>query len=124
MAGETTGTGKGKRYGFPNDGKYWEGKKDVPYFSEDCNNQNDAYRETNAWGETSRNEWEMPRGKGKQNDPYRNTNDWGETSRNEWEMLKGKGKGQGMKGDQMLKTDPAGEIYEKSTWAIKHPKGQ
>ena len=34
-------------------------------------------------------------------------------------MPKGKGKGQGMKGDQMLKTDTAGEIYEKSTWAIK-----
>ena len=104
--------------------KYLGGKKDVLYFSEDCNNQNDPYRETNACGGTSRNEWEMPRGKGKQNDPYRNTNDWGETSRNEWEMLKGKGKGQGTKGDQMLKTDPAVEIYEKSTRSIKHPKGQ
>ena len=30
--------------------KYREGKKDVPCFSEDCNNQNDPYRETNAWG--------------------------------------------------------------------------
>merc|ERR1712112_441279 len=75
------------------------GKKDVPYFSENCNNQNDPYRETN--------------------DPYRNMNEWEETSRNEWEMPKSKGKGQEMKGDQMFKTDPAEEIYEKSTRSIK-----
>ena len=72
----------------------WEGRKEIPYFSENCNNQNDPYRETNAWGETSRNEWEMPRGEGKQNDPYRNVSGWEETSRNEWEIPKGKGKGQ------------------------------
>ena len=30
--------------------KYLEGKKDVLYLSEDRNNQNDPYRDTNAWG--------------------------------------------------------------------------
>ena len=34
-------------------------------------------------------------------------------------MSKGEGKGRGLKGDSMLKADPAGIFYEKSIWVLK-----
>ena len=85
--------------------KCWDGgeKEKSDVLPRKCQNQNDPYRDPNDWGEPYRNEWEMPKGKGKQNDPYRYTNTWEEPYRSEWEMPKGKGKGQGVKGDPMLK---------------------
>ena len=84
--------------------KCWDGgeKEKSDVLPRKCQNQNDPYRDPNDWGEPYRNEWEMPKGKGRKR-PLSLYKHLGEPYRSEWEMTKGKGKGQGAKGDPMLK---------------------
>ena len=85
----------------------------VMYYSEKYNNQNDPYNNQNDPYNNQSDPYIN------QNGPYRDLNTWVGPYRSEWEMPKGRGKGQGAKGDSMLKTDTAGEIYKKSTRSIK-----
>ena len=52
-------------------------------------------------------------------DLYPEAMNWNEPAKNNWAVPKSKGKGQGLKGETYLRTDPGGLVFEPSDWAPK-----